>query len=257
VEVPTASPDSSALAERRSYNRPPIVEATIDIQAENPAEIDLDILNRVRAGEERKYPQREDLFQGTFTLKIGPEPPTSSQAHTGYRISTQDRTRIVQIRLNGMSCSKLQPYTSWEENRDEAKRFWDKYVEVVHPIAVTRIAVRYINRIRLPAGGLDLTEYFGVRPEIPVSMPHTINNFALRLELPQPSLENGMLILNEGTVPDPETGGLAFLLDLDVFQLVRLPTAGDLLWERLELLHERENTLFEQSVTNKTRALFD
>lgn len=243
---------------RRQYARPPILEAIIDIQAALPPDITVATLGKVYFGEETTYPVREEMVQieGTLNWQAGESSGAATQTPVGYRIATQQRDRIVQVRMNGMSSSRLHPYTSWEENRDEGKRFWEKFLEVARPIAVTRIGVRYINRIRLPEGAGDLTEYFRVRPELPSDMPHSVNNFVLRLEIPQPDLPRGMLILNEGMVPDPESGGVAFLLDLDVFQTLQMPPESDELWGRIEQLHERENTLFEQSVTDRTRALF-
>jgi uncharacterized protein (TIGR04255 family) len=255
---PEFLPERPSAATRRRYGRPPILEAIIDIQAELPPKVTIATLGRVYSGEETAYPVREEMIQieGTLNWQVGESSGAATQTPIGYRFVTQQRDKIVQVRMNGMSSSRLHPYTSWEENRDEAKRLWEKFLAVARPSVVTRIGVRYINRIRLPESAGDLTEYFRVRPELPSDMPHSVNNFVLRLEIPQPDLPRGMLILNEGMVPDPESGGVAFLLDLDVFQALQMPPDSDDLWSRIELLHERENTLFEQSVTDRTRALF-
>jgi uncharacterized protein (TIGR04255 family) len=244
---------------RQWYKRPPVLEAVIDIQVEPRAGTTLDTLRNVYSGEETAYPIREEMawVESTLTLEGSQSTSAATQTPFGYRIVTQTRDKIIQVRLNGIASSRLQPYSSWEDNLKEAKHFWNKYREAVRPEVITRFAVRYINRIRLPGSAVDLTEYFRVRPELPSEMPHNVNNFVLRMEIPQPDLPRGMLVLNQGMVPDAETGGVAFLLDLDVFQTLRMSADSDELWDRIEKLHERENTLFEQSVTDQTRALFN
>lgn len=242
---------------RKHYGRPPILEAVIDIQAELPVGTDLGILGKIQTDEESRYPTREELIRGSITLEVGPTVSSSvSHQPLGYRLFSPQRDRVAQIRLNGLSCSKLYPYDTWEANRDETKRLWTSYVELARPMTITRLAIRYITRIKLPDSAEDLTKYFRVRPEIPNDMPHAVSGFLLRLEIPQPDLQETTLVLGQGTVLDPDTGETALLLDLDLFQQVRMPVEGDDVWHALERLHARENLLFERCITDRTRTLF-
>jgi uncharacterized protein (TIGR04255 family) len=257
VRVESKESRISTQAPRRRYRRPPVLEAIIDIRAELPEGTDLTQLGALHSGEVSRYPTRDEIVQGTLTVQVGPAlSGTAAQQAFGYRLFSPQKDRVVQVRLDGFACSKLQPYDSWERNRDEARRLWSKYVECARPKSVTRIAVRYINRVRLPAMVNDLTEYFRVRPEIASDMPHLVSGFAMRLDIPQPDLQGAMLRLNQGSVPDQNAGRMAFLLDLDLFQAVQLPPTGPELWKALEVLHNRENLLFEHCITDRTRALF-
>jgi hypothetical protein len=68
----------------------------------------------------------------------------------GWRFVSPDKLHVFQARLNGFTFSRLPPYVDWESFRTEARRLWDLYRAVANPIAPTRIAVRYINRLDLP-----------------------------------------------------------------------------------------------------------
>jgi len=66
-----------------------------------------------------------------------------------------------------MTYSHLPPYSNWNAFRDEVRPLWERYVEFVKPEAVTRIALRYINRIYIPQTVYELSDYFRLYPQIP------------------------------------------------------------------------------------------
>jgi uncharacterized protein (TIGR04255 family) len=63
---------------------------------------------------------------------------------------------------------------------------------VARPTKVTRIAVRYVNRIEIPAG-VDFKEYILTGPEIAHGIPQTLDNFFMRLEIPGQSGETAVI----------------------------------------------------------------
>jgi uncharacterized protein (TIGR04255 family) len=91
-------------------------------------------------------------------------------AHRGFRFERADARRVMQTKLDGFSYSALAPYDEWEGFRPEAKHLWKLYRDICHPIRVTRVAVRYINRIDIPLknsdprSSLQLEDYFKTYP---------------------------------------------------------------------------------------------
>jgi uncharacterized protein (TIGR04255 family) len=123
---------------------------------------------------------------------------------------------------------------------------------------VVRVAVRYINRIDFPASDQDrLKDFLNVYAALPESVASPMSGFLIRLELHQPDLENGLLILNVGRTQPPRDGLVSILLDLDIFRqkLDESPVSSGL-WDLIEDLHRRENVLFESFITDRTRGLF-
>jgi uncharacterized protein (TIGR04255 family) len=68
--------------------------------------------------------------------------------------------------VDGFSASKLAPYTDWHDLRTQARDLWAKYRKATDPVLITRLALRYINRIDIPLPISDLKEYMRTIPEI-------------------------------------------------------------------------------------------
>lgn len=251
---------------RIRYNKPPVVEAIIDIQvdfAKAPPSIDaLASLGAQLAGD---YPIREELR--SFGIEVNVESGTevkTTREQVGFRYRNAQKDRVVQLRTNGMLFSRIpsaaHPYDEWDVSFKETQRIWPSLKSTLSPSQVRRVGVRYINRIRLPAGANTLDQFFEARPSLPGSVPLAIQSFIMRLEVPLPGVTNGMLVIGQGTANDANTpaGHTDVLLDLDVIRNVDIACTNDdaELWALLADLHSRENDLFEAFITQSTRALF-
>jgi len=180
----------------------------------------------------------------------------------GYRYWTAKRNAVVQVRMNGISYSKIpsssHPYDKWESSFETARSLWKSYSERLRPSAVKRLAVRYINRLDFADASVRLDDYFTARPDLPEAIPLATQAFVMRLEVAIPRLKNAKLVLNQGTVPPTHPNGLSVMLDLDVSQQVSLDPGNDELdmWRCLEQLHDEEYTLFNTFFTAKAKELF-
>ena len=55
---------------------------------------------------------------------------------------------------------------------DEALRLWTRYAEIVHPAAVTRLALRYLNRLDLPfKDGDEFQKFLVAVPSCRTALP--------------------------------------------------------------------------------------
>ena len=211
------------------------------------------------------YPAREELrsFGIEVNVESGTEVKTTREL-VGYRYRNVDNDRVVQLRTTGLLFSRIpsstHPYDEWEVSSAETKKLWPLYRDTLKPSRIKRIGVRYINRIRLPAGASTLDEFFEARPSLPSNIPLAIQSFVMRLVVPLPGIENGTLVVGQGTANDATTppGQTDILLDLDVIRTVQLHCDSDEseLWAALDDLHARENELFEAFITPATRELF-
>lgn len=240
---------------RRQYPKPPIVEALVDIQVEPSPTYQLSALAALQESESLRYPISEPLM-GRRVIQESSTGTTQIQELLGYRLTSSTRGAIVQVRRNGFSFSRLPPYDTWDVWRVEARRVWELFCAAAQPTKVSRLSVRYINRIDIPGSNIELNEFFTTYPEVPAGLPQVVKNFVMRLDIPQPELPNCVLTLSQGGTPAPRAGVVSILLDLDMAQLVDIPADPDPVWERLELLHTRENAVFEECITQHTRELF-
>jgi uncharacterized protein (TIGR04255 family) len=231
----------------------PIVEAMIDLRVDRGL-VTAEAYEAFRVAVTAEFPERRDLTEVQFAAQVGAlkqedqaaSLPTVTTRHLGHAYWTADHRRVVQARQNGFAFSHLAPYDQWSSLRDEARRWWDKYVEISGAAQVTRCGLRYINRIVLPLPMKDLGDYFLTRPELPEGLK-MFSGLFMRLVLP--TLEGTAVVTQsiEGTGPIP--AGLPILLDIDASRETLIPAGGDEAWAVLEKLAEMKNNVFFQSLT--------
>jgi uncharacterized protein (TIGR04255 family) len=236
------------------YENAPILEALIDIRVELPPAVTTETLASLHPLVQERYPQRQERidFEGRFSLKEDVA-ASSERRLVGYSFSSEDGKQILQARLDGFTFSRIKPYGTWLELRDESKRLWEIYRSATTPTRIVRIAVRYINQIDIPAELINYKDYFRTTPEVSPVLPQGLSGFFMQLHFPQEDFE-GMVVLTQTRVSPRAAGTDSVVLDLDVFKLGAI-SAEDI-WSLLETLRDRKNQFFEGSITDKTRELF-
>ena len=238
------------------YENAPITEALIDIRVELPAsEAGLQVLESVHDGVKNTYPGKKKRLYLQEQLSAGDEfGASATQTVMGYSFSSEDGKQIFQARRDGFTLSRLRPYGSWPQLRDEAHRLWDAYRGAVNPERITRVAVRYINQIDIPLSAIDYKDYFRTTPEVSPELPQVLSGFFMQLQFPQTDF-GGLLILTQTAVPPPNPATNSVILDLDVFKQTEMVSDEDV-WRLIETMRNRKNEFFEGCITEKTRVLF-
>lgn len=245
----------SLVSDRAPYTKAPITEALIDIQVELPDGTTVADLARVSIGEEIGYPQRRNRFSLEGQIVFGEQVGTStSQRQVGYDFLSGDERQIVQVRTDGFTLSRLAPYDRWKTFRAEAYRLWELYRDVANPINVTRVAVRYINRLDLPLPMDDLKDYLRTVPEVSPDLPQELNGLLMQLAIPQEDI-GALVLLNEALIPPPNADTASVLLDINLFRDIETSIEEVELWNLLDQFRERKNKVFEACITERTRDL--
>ncbi len=243
------------MTDQVPYTKAPITEALIDIQVTLPEDVTVSDLARVDIGEEIGYPQRRNRFAVLGEIAIGDQIETAArQMHVGYDFVSMDERQIVQVRQNGYTFSRLAPYDRWQTFREEARRLWDVYRSVAKPVSITRVAVRYINRLDLPLPMDDFKDYLRTVPEVAPDLPQELGGYLMQLAIPQVDLDS-LLLLNETLLPAPNPDTVSILLDIDLFRQLEESVEDDELWSLLEQFRHRKNQVFEACITERTREL--
>ena len=233
----------------------PITEALIDIKVKLPPDFDVTQLKSIHTLISKEYPKEQELRKKRFEFKVKPDSVEASPSYIhGYRYISTDKERIVQARLNGFTFSKLKPYKSWEHLRDEAHRLWSEYVKLFRPKLITRVAVRYINRLEIPfLPKRDFKYYLTAPPEVPKELPQEVSGFLTRIVIPMPLDTTAIIAQAMEPIKDPKI--LPIILDIDVFKGAKLNTDRDA-WDALERFHDLKNDIFFSSVTKKALELW-
>ena len=246
--------DSKVL--HRHYSRAPIVEAIIDLQATSPQGIGLEELREIHKSIVDRYPRlvntsnmkiTGDFQEGTFGA-------SGSEEKIGFVFVAPDGKQSVAMKLDGFRFGKLAPYETWEAMRDEARSLWDIYRAAVNPAEVSRVAVRYVNRIDIPTPLRDFRDYLRTFPEVSTDLPQSLSLYSMTLHIPQP-ISDTYLILNQVLLPPQKPGFASVIVDIDVFRDNAGCTSDQEIWELLEIVRTLKNEAFEASITNSTREL--
>jgi uncharacterized protein (TIGR04255 family) len=236
------------------YENAPITEALIDITVSDTTAslADLETLQTVVAD---TYPIKKKRATVEGAISGGAEVSASAkQTYIGPVFVSGDGLQVIQARLDGFSFSRLRPYVSWVELRDEARRLWGFYRDVAKTVRVIGLAVRNVNQIDIP-GAIDYKDYFRTTPEVASDLPQSLSSFMMQLQFPHPKFD-GHVVLTQASVPPPIPGYSSVVLDINAMKVVHPGTTEDEIWSQLEILRECKNQFFEGSITDKTRALF-
>lgn len=238
---------------REHLSRAPIVEAIIDFRVPRLENVTPNVFSDLEASIGQQYARKSpiQLFQGAFGFDKGRLlDPTQSQVEWGWRYQTDHE--VAQFKVDGFTLNKLEPYTTWEEVFAEALRLWGIYRRLAEPIQVSRVAVRYINRMRFP-GTEDIGRYLEAPPALPAPIPQVLREFLTRVYVDDDGTGASAVIVQalEKSM-DPNTSSI--LLDIDAFR--ELPPDDPPLPEIFQQLRQLKNAIFYASVTEKTVEMY-
>ena len=239
---------------RAHLTHAPIAEAVIDFRVLRREGIAADQFSGLAASLGPEYSQSAPMhsIEARFGMDRGrPVGPTQVQSPVGWVYQADGA--ISQFRIDGFTFSKLEPYTTWEQVFGEADRLWRLYVQIARPLEISRVAVRYINRLRLP-GPAELRQYLAAPPVLPPPIPQAVREFLTRVVVDDDNNASAILIqaleasLDPGTVP--------LLLDIDAFREVSLPLEDPSVAGIFEQLRRLKNDIFFASIIERTVEMY-
>jgi uncharacterized protein (TIGR04255 family) len=174
----------------------------------------------------------------------------------GFMFKSSDGQRVVQARQDGFTFNWLRPYDKWETFRDEARSHWESYRQLFRPEAVTRLGLRYINRIEAPLPFDDFRDFVNTAPDIAHGVPQGISALFMRLEIPDP--KRALIAIVTETMEPPTEGGkhLPLIFDIDIVRSATFEPTSPAIWETFEQMREYKNEIFFASVTERAKEMF-
>ena len=130
----------------------------------------------------------------------------------------------------------------------------EAYSEVVKEVDISRIAVRYINRIWIPDEEVEIEDYLNCAHLCIDGLPQDYINFLSRVEYVYDVATR--LIITQGRL-EASVKGMACLLDLDIIRNEEPPIKCQQAYDVADALHDRAGDAFEAVITDKARRLFD
>lgn len=247
------------MARIRHLQRAPVKEAIIDLRATVPESFDARSFIDLKIDLAERYPSANEMLRMEGGVQVEEGRVSSFTRHhglRGYLFRSSDGLQVVQFRIDGFTFSRLEPYTSWDEVFPEAFTLWQLFARKARVELATRLAVRYINRLRLPAATRDFSRYLVAPPAVPSELRVPVSAFLSRVLLhdAQHGLSANVTQAFEGGV-DPAVTGV--LLDIDAFAAEQRQVEDEAIRDRFERLREFKNRIFFSSITEEAARLFE
>lgn len=243
---------------RRIYPKPPIVEAVVEFKFTKDG-IGDQLANTLGAKLAAQYPERNQQMLVEFAAEVG-----SSSVATAARQSPHvtflrsgDGLRLIGCGIRTMSVHNLAPYAGWESFFEQIEEAVAALPDDLRAAGVDAISVRYIDRITLPGNDQPFSDFLTIMPPRPAPMPSAVSAFHVVTQTVDPQ-DGTVALLTLASGPPGSTGEPVVIYDLH-FRREGQPLCGlaDRTWAGIaDMLHERQRDIFEASITDKMRALF-
>lgn len=267
--MPTEFPPDDLLHPRgiilanQHYTRAPIAEAIISIEVAGGRDHPLTEFASILA-DEPSYLPAQPYFAvfGQVDFRDGVTVPrtSSSTEVAGLSFSRPDRRQIVQVSPAQYAFVTLPPYTFWGDFLTDAMASWRRYSTVRQAELITRLGVRFVNRIDVPKSVIELKDYLRTTVELSPYLPQAVRQLFLQATIPFGS--SGVEVTISSAIAEPPRSGISsLLLDINAtsvcnLQLDQQTSEEDLLAE-LRTLRAAKNYAFEACITDATRGLIE
>lgn len=245
------------MATPRALRNPPIVEALVDVRAAvtAPQEAFEAFAQTLR----QQYPQSEIRrgLKAEFKVEHGKViPPTSEDlGFQGILLKSDDGSVVVQVGPQGFTFNNLRTYLGGDALLTEALRVWSAFAHALEPESVTRVALKYINRLRLTYRvGEDFDRFLTAAPPTPEGTFQLVSEFLSRIISHSTDHPATVIVTQKLTAHASETS--EYIMDVDVFVTGEFSVEPSELRPVLDSLRNIKNRTFFAHLTEEAVELY-
>jgi uncharacterized protein (TIGR04255 family) len=240
---------------------PPIVEAVFDVECDLPPGVDLAALagpSHERFGD--RYPKFREQFLRGYRTEVQAEllPKMSTQLGVqAFQFLQDDERQLVQLRAQGFSFNRLAPYSSLDDYLPEIERTWRLYADLVSPVQIRVVRLRYINRILVPMteNSVDLDEFLNISPRLQDEESWELSSFLNQHVAIEKETGNQLNLVLSVQLPVNER--LPVILDITVASAsIAEPADWSNIFRLVGSLRSLKNRIFLNTLTPKCIELF-
>ncbi len=223
-----------------TYPHPTITEAVCDIHFRLPQEKEWkpsfpgELFKHIQ----NEYPEMEPVLEMGLQFEFGPLGTGTKFVPQRQKVRFKHGTRplILQLAENSLSISTLPPYQGWEVMRRDVLAAWQRVEEVLQPEIITRIGLRYINRIEKETERDRPDTWLVANDYIPVGILRSESGFLLREEI-HLNTENILIITLGDPKSDANAEHGAIIFDIDRIVEQEILTGREILGQEMDRLH--------------------
>lgn len=239
--------------------RSPLIEGVIHFQAHASQTLERDKLREALNQQLPDYPIVHAQYQNLYGLKIAPPELSDNTPDVireteweGYRLQNEAGNRVVQFTQNGIVVSSIKNYESWDFFQPEALRIWHIFQHTAHPPSISRLGVRFINKIVFEIGE-DASTYLKSVPHNHFNLPIIRESFFYQDAFQIPETPYGV---NWVCTQQSDDYQRFLIVDIDVFmENIDDFDQGNLIMH-LNKIRWLKNKIFYNSITEQALTKF-
>ena len=245
----------SLMTSKRYYNRPPIVEAIIDLKFDGILS-DRE-LRRLRDRFKTNFPAIEE--KKNIRVEVNAQGISTKSTPAGFKMTAKNAVDMVLINEDSFGTVRLAPYDRWKNLIRAAKNNFEIVMKAVGRKTVVRLGVRFVNRLDIPSAkimGRDLAEFVKLDIALPQGIAKERGSHSLAVNLVEVST-GAKVLLQSGEMVPALLDHRSVSLDIDASWDSDISNRIDEMWASVELLRNAKNACFEACITDELRSLFE
>lgn len=241
------------IIEHPSYKCPSIVEALCEIHFQFPEgrKWDPALFGEVFSAVLKDYPVLEPLSRLRLqqTGRAGELVPTEQMQTMRYK--SKSGKKLIQLSRDHMTVNELPKYPGWGVMKKDIKKSWTSISNIVEPESITRIGLRYINRIDRTVSEEKASQWLKANEYVPESVLNSLPGFLSRVEVRTGINSRVIVTVGEIMMDEIPGQGLPIVLDIDAIMEKNLKADVNILAKEIEKLHEVVWDIFKVSKTSR------
>jgi len=232
-------------------SKAPIVEAALDIRVALSVKWDEASLQAELKQRLPDFPKVETLRETRVQfvpLEQPGKPTVDDVGCVGLKLHSNDNLHIAQFNKGAFVFSRLKPYVDWGKFSQEALRLWAIYCELLKPLEVRRIGLRFINRIAVKQATIEISDYYKYPPGSLKELNWPLAGYLHHDVMQVPETAYSVNVIK--TVQNVP-GEIGLLLDIDVFMQNNFAYDELRIIECIEEMRWVKNKIFFSSITEK------
>lgn len=242
--------------QRRIYPRPPIVEAMVEFVFQEDV-VSPSLYENLGEALKTQYPGPRDeqkVFEVSANLTPGEMSAKTEIKGSTIFLKASDSLRLIGCAARVLSIHVLRPYPGWESFEEQITQAVGALSDETRDRVLEKISVRYIDRFDLPASHDSIDTFLAMMPPCPTGLPGELAAFNVVTETADSDGTAALLIMAGGA--NSETSAFRITYDLTL-QRVASTKLSDSEWLQIvRTLHVRQRAVFEASITDVARELF-
>lgn len=235
-----------------TLSKPPIQEAVLEIKARATTQWEraritaqLKALAPEFTEADSKHSYQAEVELGAGVVNVAHKAEDSGWV--GLRARMADQSRVTQFLRDSFIYSQLPPYQTWQSFLATGLKYWSVHKQLANPEEITRIGLRYINRLCVPEAQIRIEDYLVGAPKEPKGLDFPMVGFfhrdIYRMPVKDFQIQITKTVRSEGEL------AIALLVDIDVSLSKVLSADTKFLEEALEEMRWLKNAAFFGSIT--------